>query len=384
MTCIVFFILVALLAVAVLMIILSYYATGYLNSPRSKNVDCGPGDTKKLFFSAIFCEELSTDSSSLYHEGYQDFGLYLLNTPPSLSGSEEVKFGATIIKPYQRNFHLFKGSTVTVKACLEKSDNYGIGNFYLVKGKSTWEDAYGSIDESTSVDFLTITSACYTDEQSESVTYTVVEEDQYFLYFFNGNNASGEAAAVTVKATINIQRMLYNFTERSVITSCKFNTEPCSLSLPFQTSTSVLLTYGRPDSWESSWSNSSISISCHPRFWFYAVLVLIGVLVIVLSTCAGCLACWCCSSSLYEKDAAEAPLLNARTGNLYSDTVPVSKEMHNPFKYGKDSRQEAASFGELPVSTTKSQVPVDYRPPSFKDDSYGEMGTPSYNTFTRK
>ena len=381
MTCIVFAIILAFLVIALVMIVMSYYARGSFISSQASNVDYGPGDTQNLFFSSLFCEELETDKNTLYPKGFEESSLYLLKKTPSLSIEKQFSFSGLFDETYKRNFHFYAGSKVTVDACTRStSDDRNFGSFYLIKGKSTYYDWLSGSEDANknTVTFLHVTNVCSKDGV-EQVKFTVREEDQYYLIFSSSNKSKSMAA---ISANVSVQRKLYSFDSSSVMEHCQFNTQSCSIKVPFQASTFVLLLYGEPLDWESNWSNSSITILCKARMWFYMLLVVLGTLLVAIVTVAGCVACYCCAGT-NNKDETTTPLLSSRTGTLYSAAVPVEKEMHNPSKYSQDVTGEAFKSGGTPVEVSRqSRVPLEnYQPPSFRENSVG-LGTPSFSTFT--
>lgn len=389
MTCTIFFILLAVFLLIGTVIIITYYAEGYF-SPN-KNVDYGPGDTQDLFFSSLFCEELSTNKDTLYSSSFLKSTLYLLREPPALLGEVEVSFQDifTIYDVHQRNFHLFPGSVISLDVCADNNTHNGVGTFYLVKGRSTYEEWLddGQNNNPQSVASLHVWDFCK-DELKNSISYNVTEEDQYYLMFINDRHITPDITKINANYTI--QRQIYKYNESSIVNSCSFTTTPCSLKMPFQHITSVLLTYGEPLNWAGNWSNSAISIDCVPRVWFYTVLTALGLLLIAISTFLGCVGCCCCTRLLLSKDAAKAPLLNQHTGILY-DTGPSMKEMDNPSiykhdqsrsKYSKASNRYRTPIGAVKIKTVPNRA---HPPPSFKrsSGSYTRGLPPTYETFTR-
>ena len=387
MTCIILLIILALLGIVASMIIISYYAVGDFIPTLDKNVDYGPGDTQSLFFSTIFCEELVANEDTLYNADYKDSYLYLLSEPPSLSGKEEIVFGDSPLvfdQPHERNFHLFPGSKISVEACAEQSEYSGFGSFYLVQGKanySDWEEEGRKVNQIKYVASMHLLNICNEDGMKK-IEFTVTKEDQYYLLFVN-DKISKQIAEIS--ANFTIERNLYSFNESSIIKHCKFSTQSCSLKVPFQKSTSVLLAYGEPTDWEGKWSNKSIEVLCIPRVWFYTVLVALGVLLIVLATFFGCVTCWCCSHALFKANEAEKPLLGAHTGTLYSEAVEHQNEMSNPSKYVKDSKKDTSNYLVAPTSNSRRPraLAEPHPPPSFRRTSV-EVGTPSCETFTKR
>lgn len=376
------------------MIIISYYAEGYFSPPNKDNVDYGPGDTQSLFFSSIFCEELSASKDTLYSNSFLQSTLYLLSEPSTLTREVDVSFNdvfSIFDKVHQRDFHLFPGSVIAIEACADKSTYDGVGSFYLVKGKSTyeeWSDAGGKNDPK-SVASLHIWNFC-DEEPTKSISFTVIEEDQYYLMFINDRHMTPYISEIYTNYTI--QRRVYDFNESSVINSCSFTTNPCALKMPFQHTTSVLLTYGKPLDWGDEWNNKAIDIMCIPRVWFYIILTATGILLLAASTFFGCVVCCCISRFLLKEDEAEAPLLNSRTGTLYDNSPPM-KEMDDPSKYeqGRSGNQYSKTNDRYRTSLVGAKRPniVAHRthpPPSFKKSPGPRfaMGSPTYETFTRK
>ena len=370
---------------------ISFYSEGYFIAPDDNDVDYGPGDTQNLFFSSILCQEISPNKNSLYSDNFLPSTLYLLRDPPTLSGEIEVSFEDMFLiydQVHQRNFHLFPGSVISVDACVDQRTHTGVGTFYLVKGKSIfndWLDAGGK-SAPQSVETLQVQDSCG-ELGDSSVMYTVIEEDQYYLVFTNDKHVSPYIAAVN--ASFNIQRRIYKHNESAVVNSCNFTSSPCTLQMPFKRLTSVFLTYGEPENWEDNWSNKAIRVECVSRVWFYTILTALGVLLIAGSIFIGCVICYSCTRVMLTEDEAGAPLLNKWTGSLYS-SAPATKEMDmynqdrpaNEYSKASDNRVIPEASARRPRTLPKTN----HTPPSFKPSPGLKytMGLPTYETFTRR
>jgi len=374
-------IILALSAIAMVMIVMSYYARGSLASSQANSVEYGPGDAQSLFFSSLFCEELESIKNTLYSEGFENSSLYLLKESPSLSAQEQFTISGKFEKAYQQNFHFYTDSNITVDACTNSiTDDQDFGSFYLIKGKSAYLDWKSGSEDANNKNIeapFHVTTICSQDGVKQA-RFSVEEEDQYYLIFASGNTSKSMAA---ISANVTVQRKLYSFENSSVIDYCQFSVQqPCSIKVPFQVSTYVLLLYGQPLDWRSKWSNSPIEIFCKGRMWFYMLLVALGTFLVTLVTFVACLTCYCCADAYNRGDEATTPLLSSRTGRLYGTAVPAEKEMRNPTKYSHD---EAFKHGGGPVDISRqSRAPFkDYQPPSFRENSVG-LGTPLISTFT--
>lgn len=361
-------VILGLLVLVGTLILLFYYAKGNFTSTQSSRVTFGPGDTQNLFLSPLFCEQLSPSPDASYSDGFEPSTLYLLSTEPTLTGETNIMFQDYFFnRSKQHNFHFYPNSVIAFDVCINSSE---FGSFYLIKSQKLyqeWESKPQSKPQS--VDSLALRKLC--SEGWQNFSYTVKEEDQYYLLFVNS----------TIMASYDIKRTVYKFDPSTVKASCNFTTTSCSVHVPFKTSAAALLVYGAPLNWGNSWDNVAIDVSCKQRVWLYALLGGIGVLLIGAAAICSCVLCCCCSRCIStEEDEFNRPLLNQHTGSLYIGDQ-ASKEMSNP---SRDEYQSVSrSHSRSPTSCTavhKSNSP--HTPPSFKASGKFSLGTPTCETFT--
>ena len=376
-------VILGLLAVAGTMIVLSFYARGIMNSLQDKDVVFGPGDTQNMFFSPLFCEQLSPDADTLYSSAFEPSYLYLLDRDPFLTGKSNITFQDEFVifdKQKLRTFHFYANSVIKFDACLDNATYAGAGRFFLIRGKDVYEEWKQEGEELPPpfIDNFQVRTLCSAGKQSYN--YTVTEEDQYYLMFVNDRHLSPYPSDIVVD--YDIQRTAYEFNDSSILDSCKFTTSPCSVRVPLRISASTLLAYGAPVDWEDDWRNRGINIRCAPRIWLYTLLSAVGVLAIIGVTFCLCATCCCCGMCFpQEEDEATRPLLGKHTADLYgkSSSSSSNSEMTDP------SRDTTAGTGAISASSNpqvafrKPNSP--YPPPSFKRSDKFSLGSPTCETF---
>lgn len=368
----------SLFSLVSVLVLLSYYADGDLASTNSQSVTYGPGDMQNVFFSPLFCQQLSPNSATLYSSDYKPSHLYLLNTDPTLTGTANISFQDRVVdftQHNQRNFHFYSNSVIAFDICANNDTYSGFASFYLIKGQKLykkWVDQ-GESSAPQYVEYLQVKKNC--SEGKQAFVYTVREEDQYYLVVVNDKHVDAQLSEIVVN--YDIRRTVYQFNESSVAASCNFSTSPCSVSVPFQQTTAALLVYGAPLNWEDGWGNAPISVNCGMRIWLYALMSAGGVLLIVASTACICISCCCCSCFISAgDDEMNKPLLNQRTANLY-DFKSSSSEMSEPTR--GDQHRASPSHPNIAFCHTNSPYP----PPSFKASGKFALGSPTYETFNQ-
>lgn len=369
----------SLFSLVSVMVLLSYYADGELTHMDTQSITYGPGDTQSIFFSSLFCQQLSLDPNTLYSSDYEPSHLYLLNKDPTLTGITNITFEDRVVvsnEHNQRNFHFYTSSVIAFEVCASNDTYSGFASFYLIKGQKLYKKWAESQDESSTpqyVDYLQVGKICGHGEQT--FMYEVGEEDQYYFVFVNDKHTDPQPAEIVV--SYNIRRTVYEFNQSSVANSCSFTTSPCSVSVPFQHSTAALLVYGAPLNWEESWENMPMSVDCGMRVWLYSVMSAAGVLLIAVGTMCLCVSCcWCSRFVSTKEDEMNKPLLSQHTANLY-DGKSSSKEMSDPSRDG--NHRATPTDPHVAFRHVKSPHP----PPSFKGGSGKfSLGSPTCETFT--
>lgn len=368
----------SLFSLVSVLVLLSYYANGDLMSANSRSVTYGPGDVQNVFFSPLFCQQLSPDSATLYSSDYEPSHLYLLNTDPTLTGTANISFEDRVVdfsQHSQRNFHFYSNSLIAFEICANNDTYFGFASFYLIKGQKLYKKWVNAGESSVPqyVEYLQVKKVC--SDGKQSFVYTVAEEDQYYLVVANDKHIDGQLSEIVIN--YDIRRTVYQFNESSVVASCNFSTSPCSVRVPIQHTAAALLIYGAPLDWEDGWENSPISVDCGVRIWLYVLMSAAGVLLIIAGTVCLCISCCCCCSRFISAgDDMDKPLLNQRTANLY-DFKSTSSEMSNPTK--DDQRRASPSHPHIAFRHTNSPYP----PPSFKSSGKFALGAPTYETFNR-
>ena len=347
---------------------------GYFSS-NNEDVVYGPGDSQKVEFSALFCEELVPDSNNYsYSRNLEASTLYLLDKDPELSGETNITFQDEFLifdKIKQLNFHFFPKSLITFEACIDNNTYSSVGDFYLVKGRSIYDDWYNSGEKSPPSSIASLQVREFCSQGKQNFKYQVTEEDQYYFLFINDKQIYPQITAMVV--SYDIKRVIYDVDQNAIKNSCTFTgTSRCSLNVPLQSSASAVLMYGTPIDWENEWENNSISVNCSPRIWLYVLISVISMLAIAICTSCVCiLACCCHRCRFRSKDELEKPLLGQHTTHLYNEKAE-EEEPTNPYDRPNTNSHIAFQPSNNP-----------YPPPNFKQQPEFNfmMGTPTYDTF---
>ena len=234
-----------------------------------------------------FCYSLEIESKdsvqSEWHSG-SNATLYLLNSPPTLSGHETFTHMHTIsftkaVYAQVWSIILHPGSAFEFDACyVEKKGTKAIRGvvFYLIQGDENYNNWVDDPDDSYSVQHIEQNDHC------THVNYRVYTDDMYYLAFFN---TMENESSMNVRLKFN--RTKYEHSHDTVVNNCTIAVDShssCSVYLPMTPSYTALLVLDTspPVDWDDG---VTIAIKCQPRGWLYAVIVT-GVVVLLLTITA--------------------------------------------------------------------------------------------------
>ena len=211
----------------------------------------------------------------------------MLSSPPPLTDVELFNISGTVtlrdkVVYYQLNFYLNEGSRVLLTAC-ELYDDLDSVLFYVFKGSNNFNRwiANDFID-----DYYEESHFVFSGLPCRTISYDVTESDRYYFAFYDHLHYN----EADVKVLFQFQRSVYHISLDSVVSNCSFPLDgqsKCSVGVPLSSGNAAVLSLNTslPVDYEQG---ASISISCQPRAWLYAVItmsaVVTGVIVTILVT----------------------------------------------------------------------------------------------------
>ena len=268
-----------------------------------------PGDTRIMSFSSFFCSELTLEDRS----NRTGATLYLITDTPPLTDKNSFTIGSDLsIGTYQYwNYYLYPGSNFTTSLFLYRVPDSSTGAFYLMKGRSNFQQWINDRTNNSLAFFSIPCTARYTHQFS----FQVQDEDEYYFVFQRrtgrGCSTSNNAAFLNFRlhVSLSVSRFLYSASGLTRAPNCSTIDGQCSLNVPADSNYRALIVTDIPNNpdWEE---NVDISLHCSSnRAWAYVVVVPVPSLIII-SVCItvvillGCV-CWrkrdslrtCCSRS---------------------------------------------------------------------------------------
>lgn len=286
-----------------LSVTLRYTVAG--NFSEANSLQYTPTDTRLLSFSSLLCQSLGISVNttlldpSEIEKHWLSVSLYMLSSPPSLTGRESFSVGHGFnldrVNTYYKDtyynytyYYLYPGSQVTVSTCIE-GQNYS-AVFLLIEGSrnfSRWkEDPYSSNSEHS----FKITTSC-TSTNIPSKSYAIKSEGYYYLVFCNNMNNVSIFLSVNLFMERTYYQLTNNGSKNSVIHSCSVKTEfaeihQCSVTVPVTGATGFMEIepHRTPEDSVRYWdSEIYVTTTCKARYWMYAVLSAGTVAIMVCS-----------------------------------------------------------------------------------------------------
>lgn len=239
-------------------------------------------------YNSYFCQGLLAKSINTPNNFQSNATLYLLTSQPPLTDleifntSRRASLNSDSTNYQSWNFYMNNGSVVSLDACYRDSSNFDIA-FYLIKGSSNHNKWTKNPGSSHAVKYSRLSSQC------QKISYRVQNSDLYFFVFYLKPKYHSVAL---VDIEFNFNRTVYHISLGSVVQNCSFPLDgksSCFISVPMSSSYTALLSLNttRPVDYNDG---ANVQISCQPRAWLYAVIILSTMLVviaIVLSVVAG-------------------------------------------------------------------------------------------------
>ena len=316
-------------------------------------------------YNSHFCQGLQAKSTSRPRSNVDQSNatLYLLNRYPSLSANDE---NFNFSRPRNRfttegdywdwNFYLNKGSKALFKACYDSDSSFFSGvTFYVIKGTKNFNDWKGDPYNQDNVIYSENVSP-----QCKNISYDVTVSDRYYFAFY-----SHTYYRLWLDIDFQFERTVYEISSDSVVQNCNIpldGSSSCSIGVPMSSGYTALLSLNTSHPVDYT-EGVDIEISCQPRAWLYAVIVLCTILpvaVIVVSV----IVCMCVvvkrgkrkytplvgSDGQAAKDAfedsanANAPII-ARPAAVVVNTGGAPAPTSNPPAFNPGYPPQAGGYG---------------------------------------
>ena len=271
---------VAILIIVILSVVLCLHFS-WTSEETNTASEYSLTDKVILTYDSYFCQGLTANSTTK-PDNYQQSNaiLYLLHDPPPLTRVESFNISDVVQfrsegDVYSWNFYLNDGSNVTLSICYQENlaDYFGIG-FFLIRGSgnfSKWKDEYYVYDPDSYVfEHLLLSHCTY-------ITYSVLKGGEFYLVLYAFYDAVG-----MLYVDFQLNRTVYHISPANIIQNCTIlldGHDECSVGVPTSPGYTALLSLDTSLPVDYN-SKAKIHISCQPRIWLYAVIVLCIVIVI--------------------------------------------------------------------------------------------------------
>ena len=247
------------------------------NGPVEVPVFFSPGDSRVVSFGSFFCDKVTLVDKSRSTEAT----LYLITDTPPLTDQNNFTIYSSLalsdnIYNYW-NYYLYPGSNVTTT--IRTRSNSDSGTFYLFKGRNSFQQWINNPNKNQAIETFSIQCSS---SFNRHFSYTVQDEDEYYLVYYNRRGQQcTNFAVLRLDVTISVSRFQYSTEDLTTAASCSAIKGECSLNVPAHPNYNALIVTDIPNDpdWEE---NVDVTLHCSSnREWAYAVVVLIPLLVIV-------------------------------------------------------------------------------------------------------
>lgn len=231
-----------------------------------------------------FCQGLQAKSTSTpkNNAAQSNATLYLLNRYPLLStDNEKFSFSKRVRfvsegDYFNWNFYLNVGSNVHFNACYDSdSTTYSSITLYVIKGSKNFNRWMDDPDDPDNVvRSPTLNSPC------TNISYSVSESDRYYFAFY-----SRTFSRFWLDIDSQFMRRVYDIPPDSIVHDCTIPLDghsSCSIGVPMSSGYTAVLSLNTTPPVDFSDDGADIQISCQPRAWLYAVIVLCTVLPVTV------------------------------------------------------------------------------------------------------
>ena len=205
--------------------------------------------------------------------------LYFLRSRPPLTISEVFNDSVTAdlnnnLNFQYWNFYLNTGSEAHFEVCYKQQDGSPRNIIlYIIRGIDQLNKWTEEPRDSEAEETYRLTSDC------DTIDYDVPEDGMYYFVFYLSDGSLG-----TVNVDFIIDRLLYDIQPDNIVHECSFDLDgssSCSLSGGMYTPYTAVLSLNASRPIDYARDGAEIRISCQPRGWLYAVIVL----AVVIGSC---------------------------------------------------------------------------------------------------
>lgn len=165
---------------------------------------------------------------------------------------------------------------VTLEACYKPyrtTERYV--TFYLIKGTKNHNKWTKNPSGSYAVKYSRLSGDCQT------ISYRAKNNDLYYFAFYFNSGKSPSSTVVNID--FNFNRSVYHISLSDVVHSCSFPLDgdsSCSIAVPTSSGYTALLSLNTslPVNYNDG---ANVKVSCQPRSWIYAVIILSVFVVLV-------------------------------------------------------------------------------------------------------
>lgn len=249
-------------------------------------------------YNSRFCQGLQAKSTSRpkFYAAQSNATLYLLNEHPPLSRTENFSFTVTRNRftaegDYRNwNFYLNKGSKAHFNVSYEpNSESFSGVTLYVIKGSKKFSDWKDDPDNLDNIAYSRKFSSPY--NIMYNVSYDVSVSDRYYFVFY-----SGRYLRLWMDISFRFERTVYDIPQDSIGQDCTIPLDgysSCSIGVPMSSDYTALLSLNTSEPVDYT-DGADVQISCQPRAWLYAVIVVCTILpvatVIILVIVCACVA----------------------------------------------------------------------------------------------
>ena len=337
-------------------------------------------DNRLISYRSDFCANLRANSTQGTRDIRSNATLAFLRSPPltgreAFSLSESINLHSTI-NFNSWNFYLKYNSDASIYVCYQDSNStdYPDSNstdysvtFYIIKSANNFIEWRKKPDRSD----RTVRSMRL-DEQCTTISYRVTEDEVYYFVFY----LSGQRST-SLDIDFDFNRTLYKISSDMVVKNCSFPLDGrsgCTLDAPMTPGYTGFLSLNANPPVDYN-DKAGISISCSPRGWLYAVIVLVVVFVTLGLPCT-CVAV--CFILLLKRDTnrSEDPtsMTNVTTRSVHyldepstvtNESIQLREHPSNVPDDSALSKDEPPSYSDAAeYSNVESN---DAPPPSYED-----------------
>ena len=235
-------------------------------------------------YNSHFCQGLQARSTSRPQSDAKQSNatLYLLNKYPPLSTEHEnfnfseTKNRFTSLGDYWNwNFYLNEQSKAHFNACYDPdSTSYSGVTLYVIKGSKNFKDW---LDDPDNPDNVIYSQNLFS--QCTNISYLVSESNRYYFTFY-----SHTYNRLWLDISFKFERTVYDISPDSTVRDCTIpldGSSSCSIGVPMSSDYTAVLSLNTSLPVDYT-DGADVRISCQPRVWLYAVIVLCTVLPVTV------------------------------------------------------------------------------------------------------